>query len=64
MMYTGSDVNKQFDGKQQSAMTVGNFIDERITNTRQHLEELCILKAKADTAGLLDFPYQFIRDIV
>ena len=44
-------------------MTVGKSIDSRIKRAREHVEELCILKAKADTLGILDYPQAFLEKL-
>ena len=42
-------------------MTVGKSLDSRIKRAREYVEELCILKAKADTLGILDYPQEFLE---
>ena len=44
--------------------TVREDLDRRIKNARQQVEDLCILKAKADTVGILDYPHEFITNLV
>jgi hypothetical protein len=46
--------------KEQS---VKEFLDDQIQECRKRTEALCILKAKAETAGILDMPHGFLRDI-
>ena len=43
--------------------TVGKSLDSRIKRAREHVEELCILKAKADTLGILDYPQAFLEKL-
>lgn len=47
----------------QKQQTVGEHLDERIAAVRQQVEEMCILKAKADTLGLLNYPQSFIEKL-
>lgn len=44
-------------------MTVGKSLDSRIRRAREQVEELCILKAKADTLGILDYPQEFLEKL-
>lgn len=44
--------------------TVGENLDQWIAACRQRLEELCIIKAKAEACGLLDYPHSFIENVV
>lgn len=44
-------------------LTVGKVLDARIKQARQHLENLVIQKAKAETAGLLEFPQSVINQL-
>ena len=48
---------------QEPEQTVRMTLDVRIAQCRKHLEELCIQKAKAETAGLLDFPQSVINGL-
>lgn len=48
---------------QAPEQTVRMTLDARIAATRRTLEELCIQKAKAETAGLLDFPQSVINGL-
>ena len=59
-----SDSNLGSPVKSQVDQTVGQYLDQRILDARKHLETVCILKAKAEASGLLDFPRDFVRDTV
>ena len=41
--------------------TVGEKLDMQIAETRKALEQLCIIKAKAEAMQMLDYPMDFIR---
>lgn len=43
--------------------TVGEHLDKQIQGTREKLEQLCILKAKAEASGLLNFPHRFVSEV-
>lgn len=43
--------------------TLGEDLDNRIQNLREALERMCILKAKAEAAQMLNVPVHFIRDL-
>lgn len=43
---------------QQREQTVEEVLTERIEYSRKEVERLCIAKAKAETLGLLKYPYQ------
>ena len=43
--------------------TVGQHLDQQIANARANVERLCIAKAKAETAQILDYPMQFIYQL-
>lgn len=47
----------------EEELTVGKVLDARIKHAREHLEALVIQKAKADTAGLLEFPQSVINGL-
>ena len=49
-------------GKKQPT-TVGESLDSRIADARQHLEKLCIIKAKAETMQMLNHPISFIAEV-
>jgi len=42
---------------QRREQTVEEFLNERIEYSRLEVEKLCIAKAKAETLGLLKYPY-------
>lgn len=44
--------------------TVRENLDMRIQASRKRTEELCVMKAKADTLGILDYPQEFLERIV
>lgn len=41
--------------------TIGSNLDRLIRDARKHLEELCIRKARAEAAQLLDHPLKEMR---
>ena len=43
--------------------TVGEKLDLQIAETRKHLEQLCVTKAKAEAMQMLDHPMDFIRQL-
>lgn len=45
-------------------VTVGQALDSRINRARQEVEALCIVKAKAEAAQILNYPVTFIENIV
>ena len=59
--HNGESVMTDAPSRQQ---TVGENLDQRIAACRQRLEELCIIKAKAETCGLLDYPHNFLENVV
>lgn len=44
--------------------TLRQALDSRIKHTREQLERYCVAKAKADAAGILDYPNEFIQSLV
>ena len=44
-------------------VTVGEALDERISAARKRVEQLCILKAKAEALNVLDHPYECYQDL-
>ena len=47
-----------------AAPTVGEHLDRCIKVSRLRTEQLCIIKAKAEASGLLEFSREFISDIL
>lgn len=45
------------------AETVGEYLDKMIEHSRKQTEGLCILKAKAEASGILNFPQDFIYQL-
>lgn len=43
--------------------TLEESLNHRIKYAREQVERLCILKAKAETAGLLQYPANFLSDL-
>lgn len=43
--------------------TVGEMLDIRIQTARKQVETLCILKAKAEASGILEFPHSFVCEV-
>ena len=44
--------------------TVGSYLDQQIENSRKNTEQLCILKAKAEASGILNYPHEDLQAIV
>ena len=43
--------------------TLREHLDDRIARARQELENLCIIKAKAETLQVLNYPMSFIYQL-
>ena len=43
--------------------TIEEHLNERITNARKQVEQLCVLKAKVETLQMLKYPISFIHSI-
>ena len=50
--------------QREPVQTVGNYLDDRIEESRKRTEQLCILKARAEAAGFLNYPHQDLSNIV
>jgi hypothetical protein len=50
-------------GESQPETTVGQMLDIKIAQSRKRTEALCIVKAKAEASGLLEFPRSFIEQV-
>jgi hypothetical protein len=49
---------------QKAPSTVGEHLDMLIAGARKQLEDVCIRKAKAEAAGLLNYPLDDMRKFV
>ncbi len=43
--------------------TLEESLNHRIAAARKHVEELCVLKAKAEALGILQYPRDFIESV-
>lgn len=43
--------------------TVGEVLDDAIQSAREQVEQLCILKAKAEALNVLDYPHDFLQKL-
>lgn len=50
--------------KRASPVTVEEVLNEQIERARKNVEQLCISKAKAETLGLLKYPYHEMVSIL
>lgn len=53
-----------YEVKNHEPETLRQYLDRRIANARQIVEDACIAKAKAETLGLLDVPHAALANLV
>lgn len=50
--------------KEQRPMTIREELDRKIENAREHVEKLCITKAKLEALNVLDHPVNLYYNAV